>query len=260
MEYKKLIIQDNGAVRVIKINNPEALNALNTAILKELDAAFTEVAEDNGILAVVLTGEGRAFVAGADISEMKSKNAIEGEIFGKLGASVFRKIELLPKPVIAAVNGFALGGGCELSMACDIRIASTKALFGQPEVGLGITPGFGGTQRLARLVSPGIAKELIYSCRNVKADEALKIGLVNSVVEPEQLMETAVSMAQTICKKAPLAVSYAKKAINEGLQLDIDGGIAVEVREFGNCFATEDQKIGMTAFLNKEKGVQFKNK
>lgn len=141
MEYKKLIIQDNGAVRVIKINNPEALNALNTAILKELDAAFTEVAEDNGILAVVLTGEGRAFVAGADISEMKSKNAIEGEIFGKLGASVFRKIELLPKPVIAAVNGFALGGGCELAMSCDIRLASAKAKFGQPEVGLGITPG-----------------------------------------------------------------------------------------------------------------------
>ena len=163
MEYKKLIIQDNGAVRVIKINNPEALNALNTAILKELDAAFTEVAEDNGILAVVLTGEGRAFVAGADISEMKSKNAIEGEIFGKLGASVFRKIELLPKPVIAAVNGFALGGGCELAMSCDIRLASAKAKFGQPEVGLGITPGFSGTQRMPRLIGMGKAKELIYT-------------------------------------------------------------------------------------------------
>ena len=179
MEYKKLIIQDNGAVRVIKINNPEALNALNTAILKELDAAFTEVAEDNGILAVVLTGEGRAFVAGADISEMKSKNAIEGEIFGKLGASVFRKIELLPKPVIAAVNGFALGGGCELAMSCDIRLASAKAKFGQPEVGLGITPGFSGTQRMPRLIGMGKAKELIYTADIIDAaerEELLGIG------------------------------------------------------------------------------------
>ena len=259
MEYKKLIIQDNGAVRVIKINNPEALNALNTAILKELDAAFTEVAEDNGILAVVLTGEGRAFVAGADISEMKSKNAIEGEIFGKLGASVFRKIELLPKPVIAAVNGFALGGGCELAMSCDIRLASAKAKFGQPEVGLGITPGFSGTQRMPRLIGMGKAKELIYTADIIDAAEAYRIGLVNHVYEPEALMEEAMKMAEKIASKAPIAVKNSKEAINRGIQTDMDSAIAIEAYLFGLCFASEDQKEGMTAFFEKRK-ANFQNK
>ena len=259
MEYKKLIIQDNGAVRVIKINNPEALNALNTAILKELDAAFTEVAEDNGILAVVLTGEGRAFVAGADISEMKSKNAIEGEIFGKLGASVFRKIELLPKPVIAAVNGFALGGGCELAMSCDIRLASTKAKFGQPEVGLGITPGFSGTQRMPRLIGMGKAKELIYTADIIDAAEAYRIGLFNHVYEPEALMEEAMKMAEKIASKAPIAVKNSKEAINRGIQTDMDSAVAIEAYLFGLCFASEDQKEGMTAFFEKRK-ANFQNK
>ena len=259
MEYKKLIIQDNGAVRVIKINNPEALNALNTAILRELDAAFTEVAEDNGILAVVLTGEGRAFVAGADISEMKSKNAIEGEIFGKLGASVFRKIELLPKPVIAAVNGFALGGGCELAMSCDIRLASTKAKFGQPEVGLGITPGFSGTQRMPRLIGMGKAKELIYTADIIDAAEAYRIGLVNHVYEPEALMEEAMKMAEKIASKAPIAVKNSKEAINRGIQTDMDSAVAIEAYLFGLCFASEDQKEGMTAFFEKRK-ANFQNK
>ena len=259
MEYKKLIIQDNGAVRGIKINNPEALNALNTAILKELDAAFTEVAEDNGILAVVLTGEGRAFVAGADISEMKSKNAIEGEIFGKLGASVFRKIELLPKPVIAAVNGFALGGGCELAMSCDIRLASTKAKFGQPEVGLGITPGFSGTQRMPRLIGMGKAKELIYTADIIDAAEAYRIGLVNHVYEPEALMEEAMKMAEKIASKAPIAVKNSKEAINRGIQTDMDSAVAIEAYLFGLCFASEDQKEGMTAFFEKRK-ANFQNK
>ena len=259
MEYKKLIIQDNGAVRVIKINNPEALNALNTAILKELDAAFTEVAEDNGILAVVLTGEGRAFVAGADISEMKSKNAIEGEIFGKLGASVFRKIDLLPKPVIAAVNGFALGGGCELAMSCDIRLASAKAKFGQPEVGLGITPGFSGTQRMPRLIGMGKAKELIYTADIIDAAEAYRIGLVNHVYEPEALMEEAMKMAEKIASKAPIAVKNSKEAINRGIQTDMDSAVAIEAYLFGLCFASEDQKEGMTAFFEKRK-ANFQNK
>ena len=259
MEYKKLIIQDNGAVRVIKINNPEALNALNTAILKELDAAFTEVAEDNGILAVVLTGEGRAFVAGADISEMKSKNAIEGEIFGKLGASVFRKIELLPKPVIAAVNGFALGGGCELAMSCDIRLASAKAKFGQPEVGLGITPGFSGTQRMPRLIGMGKAKELIYTADIIDAAEAYRIGLVNHVYEPEALMEEAMKMAEKIASKAPIAVKNSKEAINRGIQTDMDSAVAIEAYLFGLCFASEDQKEGMTAFFETRK-ANFQNK
>ena len=259
MEYKKLIIQDNGAVRVIKINNPEALNALNTAILKELDAAFTEVAEVKGILAVVLTGEGRAFVAGADISEMKSKNAIEGEIFGKLGASVFRKIELLPKPVIAAVNGFALGGGCELAMSCDIRLASAKAKFGQPEVGLGITPGFSGTQRMPRLIGMGKAKELIYTADIIDAAEAYRIGLVNHVYEPEALMEEAMKMAEKIASKAPIAVKNSKEAINRGIQTDMDSAVAIEAYLFGLCFASEDQKEGMTAFFEKRK-ANFQNK
>ena len=259
MEYKKLIIQDNGAVRVIKINNPEALNALNTAILKELDAAFTEVAEDNGILAVVLTGEGRAFVAGADISEMKSKNAIEGEIFGKLGASVFRKIELLPKPVIAAVNGFALGGGCELAMSCDIRLASAKAKFGQPEVGLGITPGFSGTQRMPRLIGMGKAKELIYTADIIDAAEAYRIGLVNHVYEPEALMEEAMKMAEKIASKAPIAVKNSKEAINRGIQTDMDSAVAIEAYLYGLCFASEDPKEGMTAFFEKRK-ANFQNK
>ena len=259
MEYKKLIIQDNGAVRVIKINNPEALNALNTGILKELDAAFTEVAEDNSILAVVLTGEGRAFVAGADISEMKSKNAIEGEIFGKLGASVFRKIELLPKPVIAAVNGFALGGGCELAMSCDIRLASAKAKFGQPEVGLGITPGFSGTQRMPRLIGMGKAKELIYTADIIDAAEAYRIGLVNHVYEPEALMEEAMKMAEKIASKAPIAVKNSKEAINRGIQTDMDSAVAIEAYLFGLCFASEDQKEGMTAFFEKRK-ANFQNK
>ena len=259
MEYKKLIIQDNGAVRVIKINNPEALNALNTAILKELDAAFTEVAEDNGILAVVLTGEGRAFVAGADISEMKSKNAIEGEIFGKLGASVFRKIELLPKPVIAAVNSSALGGGCALAMSCDIRLASAKAKFGQPEVGLGITPGFSGTQRMPRLIGMGKAKELIYTADIIDAAEAYRIGLVNHVYEPEALMEEAMKMAEKIASKAPIAVKNSKEAINRGIQTDMDSAVAIEAYLFGLCFASEDQKEGMTAFFEKRK-ANFQNK
>ena len=259
MEYKKLIIQDNGAVRVIKINNPEALNALNTAILKELDAAFTEVAEDNGILAVVLTGEGRAFVEAQDISEMKSKNAIEGEIFGKLGASVFRKIELLPKPVIAAVNGFALGGGCELAMSCDIRLASAKAKFGQPEVGLGITPGFSGTQRMPRLIGMGKAKELIYTADIIDAAEAYRIGLVNHVYEPEALMEEAMKMAEKIASKAPIAVKNSKEAINRGIQTDMDSAVAIEAYLFGLCFASEDQKEGMTAFFEKRK-ANFQNK
>ena len=249
MEYKKLIIQDNGAVRVIKINNPEALNALNTAILKELDAAFTEVAEDNGILAVVLTGEGRAFVAGADISEMKSKNAIEGEIFGKLGASVFRKIELLPKPVIAAVNGFALGGGCELAMSCDIRLASAKAKFGQPEVGLGITPGFSGTQRMPRLIGMGKAKELIYTADIIDAAEAYRIGLVNHVYEPEALMEEAMKMAEKIASKAPIAVKNSKEAINRGIQTDMDSAVAIEAYLFGLCFASEDHLFNILALI-----------
>lgn len=253
MDYRKLIVERQGRIGVVRINHPEALNALDTLVLRELGQAFDAFAADAGIDVVVLTGEGRAFVAGADIAEMSAMTAAEGKAFGRLGADVFRKIELLPQPVIAAVNGFALGGGCELAMACDIRIASAKAKFGQPEVGLGITPGFSGTQRLPRLVGLGKAKELIYTAAVIPADEALRIGLVNKVVAPEALMDEALALAATIASKARLAVRYAKEAINRGIETDIETGIAVETSLFGLCFATADQKEGMAAFLQKRK-------
>ena len=251
MEYQKLIIEKQDRIGLLRIHHPEALNALNTVILRELGQAFDEIAADPEIDVVILTGEGRSFVAGADIAEMSVMKAEEGKKFGRLGAGVFRKIELLPQPVIAAVNGFALGGGCELAMACDIRIASRKAKFGQPEVGLGITPGFSGTQRLPRLVGLGKAKELIYTAAVIHAEEAYRIGLVNKVVEPEELMEECVKTARLIAAKAPLAVRYAKEAINRGIETDIDTGIEIETALFGLCFATADQKEGMKAFLEK---------
>lgn len=254
-----LIIEKQEKICILKINNPQAMNALNSAVLKELDAAVEQIKRDPDIAVVILTGEGKAFVAGADISEMAGMNAVEGKAFGELGASVFRKIEMLDKPVIAAVNGFALGGGCELAMACDIRIASAKAKLGQPEVGLGITPGFSGTQRLPRLVGPGKAKELIYTADIIDAAEALRIGLVNQVTGPEALMQTALAMAAKIAKKAPIAVKYSKEAINRGLETDMDTAIAIEASLFGLCFSTQDQKTGMTAFLEK-KEAGYKNK
>ena len=252
MAYTKLIVEKQDNICTVKINNPEALNALNSTILKELDAAFTAIGEDDSVDVVILTGEGRSFVAGADIS-------VEGKAFGELGAAVFRKIELLNKVVIAGVNGFALGGGCELAMACDIRIASVKAKFGQPEVGLGITPGFSGTQRLPRIVGLGKAKELIYTADVIVAEEAYRIGLVNKVVEPEALMDECMAMAKKIVAKAPLAVRYAKEAINRGVETDIDTGISIESDLFGLCFSTEDQKEGMQAFLGK-RGAEFKKR
>lgn len=259
MEYQKLLMEKRGPLCIVKINQPETLNALDAFLLKELDKVFNEITVDPGIRVVILTGEGRAFAAGADIQEMSGMNAEEGKQFGRLGAAVFRKIELLEKPVIAAINGFALGGGCELAMACDIRIASRKAKLGQPEVGLGITPGFSGTQRLPRLVGLGKAKELILTAGVITAEEACRIGLVNQVVEPEALMEECIAMAGTIASKAPLAVSYAKEAINRGIETDIETGMNLETALFGLCFASADQKEGMNAFLSKKK-VEFKGK
>lgn len=253
MNYQNLIIEKEEQVCIVRINHPEALNALNSVILKELGQAFDAIARDEETNVVILTGEGRSFVAGADISEMSVMKAAEGKRFGCLGAEVFRKIELLEKPVIAAVNGFALGGGCELAMACDIRIASSKAKFGQPEVGLGIIPGFSGTQRLPRIVGVAKAKELIYTAGVIPAEEAYRIGLVNKVVEPEELMKEAMAMAVIIASKAQLAVRYAKEAINRGIETDIDTGIGLENGLFGLCFATQDQKEGMDAFLWKRK-------
>ena len=258
---ENVLIAKEGHVATITINRPKALNALSTAVLTDLNAALDEVAADQDVYALIITGAGeKSFVAGADIAEMKDKSVEEAAEYGKFGNAVFRKIETFRCPVIAAVNGFALGGGCELAMSCDIRVASENAVFGQPEVGLGITPGFGGTQRLARLVGAGIAKEMIYTARNIKAQRAAEIGLVNKVVAAEELSVTVMKMAQGIAKNAPIAVAYAKKAINNGLQTDIDAGIAIEVEEFSKCFASEDQTYGMTCFLEKVKEKEFSNK
>jgi len=258
MGYKNLLLNVEDKIAVLTINRPEALNALNTELLMELDSAFEELEKDREVHVVVLTGQGKAFVAGADIAEMKDKTVEEAREFSQLGSRIFRKIELMNKPVIAAVNGFALGGGCELSMACDIIIASEKAKFGQPEVGLGITPGFAGTQRLARIVGVKKAKELIFTGAVIDAEEAARIGLVNKVVRPEELLDHAVEMAKTISSKGQIAVRYAKAAINRGIEADIDTGNAIEADLFAMCFANEDQKEGMTAFLEKRK-AEFKN-
>lgn len=252
--------EQDGFVGVVTINRPKALNALNSEVLKEIEATFDAIDLET-TRAVVLTGAGeKSFVAGADIGEMSTLTKAEGEAFGKIGNDVFRKIETFPIPVIAAVNGFALGGGCEISMSCDIRLCAENAIFGQPEVGLGITPGFGGTQRLARLVGAGKAKEMIYTAFNIKADEAYRIGLVNAVYPQEELLAAAKKMAAKIAKNAPIAVRACKKAINEGLDVDMDQAIVVEEKAFGSCFETEDQKAGMEAFLNKSKVDGFKNK
>ncbi len=249
----------NENVGIITINRPKALNALNSSVLKELDEILNNV-DLNEIRALIVTGSGeKSFVAGADISEMSSLSKKEGEEFGKYGNDVFRKIETFPIPVIAAINGFALGGGCELAMSCDIRICSENAVFGQPEVGLGITPGFGGTQRLARIIGVGKAKEMIYTGANVKAEEAKTIGLVNSVYPIEELLDAAKKIAGKISRNAPIAVRASKKAINEGLQVDMDSAIVIEEKLFGDCFETSDQVEGMTAFLEKRKPEGFKN-
>ena len=249
-----------GQIGIITINRPKALNALNSAVLDELDKTLDAV-DQEAIRCLILTGAGeKSFVAGADIGEMSTLTKAEGEAFGKKGNDVFRKLETFPIPVIAAVNGFALGGGCEISMSCDIRICSENAVFGQPEVGLGITPGFGGTQRLARLVGTGKAKEMIYGARNIKAEEAYRIGLVNNVYPAEELMPAAKKLASTIARNAPIAVRNCKRAINEGLQVDMDQAIVIEEKLFGDCFETHDQKEGMSAFLEKRKVEAFLNK
>ena len=256
MEFIKFEKEDY--IGIITINRPQALNALNSQVLDELNEVLDSV-DSNETRALILTGEGdKSFVAGADIGEMSTLTKAEGEAFGKKGNDAFRKLETLEIPVIAAINGFALGGGCEISMSCDIRICSENAIFGQPEVGLGITPGFGGTQRLARLVGPGMAKQMIYTARNIKADEAFRIGLVNAVYPQEELMAAAKKMASGIAMQAPIAVRACKKAINDGLDVDMDQAIVIEEKLFGSCFETEDQKAGMGNFLEKDKEKKLK--
>ena len=258
--------ETEGATGILTIDRPKALNALNSEVLDDLGAVLDGVDLET-IRVLILTGSGdKSFVAGADIGEMSTLSQEEGTAFGKKGNDLFRRIETFPIPVIAAINGFALGGGNEIAMSCDFRICSDNAVFGQPEVGLGITPGFGGTQRLARLVGPGMAKQLVYTARNIKADEALRIGLVNQVTTHEDLLPTAKKLAAVIAGNAPIAVRACKKAINDGLQQDMDQAVVTEENLFGSCFETEDQREGMANFLRKKddpkkvKHVAFQNK
>lgn len=250
--FENIILEREAGLATLTINRPRAMNALNYDTLQEIRQAILQISGEDNINALIITGAGdKAFVAGADIAYMENLTAIQGRKFGALGQTVFSAIENLPLPVIAAINGFALGGGCEMAMACDIRLASEKARFGQPEVSLGITPGFGGTQRLARLIGVGPAKELIYTGMNIDANEAYRLGLVNHIYPADSLMDEAHKLAHKIAGNAPLAVSLSKSAINKGLQTDIDTGLAIEADVFGLCFSTLDQKEGMNAFLNK---------
>ena len=250
-EYIKYIEEED--ISLITISRPKALNALNSQVLDELSQALDKI-DTSKISALIITGEGeKSFVAGADISEMSSLSKKEAEEFSTKGNNVFRKIETLEIPVIAAINGFALGGGCEISLSCDIRICSDNAIFGQPEVGLGITPGFGGTQRLARTIGIGMAKQMIFTGQNIKADDALRIGLVNAVYPQNELLNEAKKLASTIAKNSKNAVKLSKKAINEGLQVDIEKAIKIEEKLFGECFENSEQKERMNKFLEKNK-------
>jgi len=252
--------EEEGQIAILTINRPKALNALNSQVLDELDKTLDSIDKEK-IRALIVTGAGeKSFVAGADIAEMSTLTKKQGEEFSKKGNDVFRKLETLPIPVIAAVNGFALGGGCEISMSCDIRICSDNAIFGQPEVGLGITPGFGGTQRLARLVGMGMAKQMIFTAQNIKAQEALRIGLVNAIYPQNELLAEAKKLALSIAKNGPNAIKNSKKAINEGMQVDIDKAIEIEEKLFGECFETSEQVDGMKNFLEKGKKKPDKKK
>jgi len=246
-------------IGVATISRPEALNALNSSVIAELEALITDVEQDKTLSVLIITGSGRSFVAGADISEQCPLDLTKGRKWGQRGSALMRRIEKLEIPTIAAVNGFALGGGCELALSCDIILASENAKFGQPEVSLGITPGFSGTQRLPRRVGTAKAKELIFSGRIIKADEAKDIGLVNAVYSPEDLVGATKEMAKSFARNAPIAVRYSKVCIDRGMQGDIDSGIAVENELFAMCFGTEDQKEGMTAFIQK-RPASFRNK
>ena len=252
-EHKFVKIEIADRIATVTIDREEALNALNSDVLGELECAFFGIHMNDDVDVVVLTGAGRSFVAGADIAEMSVLSPIEAKAFAQKGQRVFDHIELMPKPVIAAVNGFALGGGTELAMSCDIRIASEKAKFGQPEVGLGVTPGFGGTQRLPRLVGRGDAKMLIYTGDIIGAEEALRIGLVQKVVPPEELMDTVMALAKNIAAKGQVSVRLSKEMVDRGMDVDLRAGLEIEAEGFALCFSTEDQTEGMSAFLEKRK-------
>ena len=251
MHFENLRYELTDGVAVITMIRSKALNALNSATLNDLRQAFALFAEDPAAKCAVITGEGKAFVAGADIGEMAGLDVEEGRQWGLRGQELFDSLEKIEKPIIAAVNGYALGGGCELAMACDMRIASEKAVFGQPEIKLGLIPGFGGTQRLPRLVGGGIAKELLYTGRNVAAEEALRIGLVNAVVAPDALMDEALGLARRISAYSGLILRYMKLAANRGADMDLYRAMEIERDLFGLCFATADHREGCRAFLEK---------
>ena len=245
-------VERDAAVAVVTVDRPEALNALNQEVLSELHDRLAELAEDAGVHVVVLTGAGdRAFMAGADIKEMAVMGVEEARVWGQLGHDVGRLLETMPKPTIAAINGFALGGGCELALACDIRYASSNAKLGQPEVSIGIIPGWGGTQRLARATTLGFAKELVYTGRMVAAEEARERGLVNAVFAPEELMGKALELARSLAAKSPLVLAAAKEMTNRTLQGELDTGLSDEAAAFAELFGSEDQKEGMAAFVEK---------
>lgn len=250
-----IILEKDKATAIITMSREKALNALNSQVIDELSQAIDVVKADKDIRALIITGAGRAFVAGADIGVQSVFDVREGRQWGRRGSAVFREIELLQIPTIAAVGGFALGGGCELALSCDMIVADEKAKFGQPEVSLGITPGFSGTQRLPRRIGTAKAKEMIFTGRMIDAYEADRIGLINKIAESGKLMDEAKTLAESCIKNAPTALRYAKACIDRGMQTDIDTGIAIENELFAMCFATEDQKEGMKAFLEKRKPV-----
>jgi enoyl-CoA hydratase len=251
MAYENLIFEVEEKIALITMNRPKALNALNNDLLKELNTALDEVESNSGIKGVIITGAGKAFVAGADISQMASYNPEESRVYMTFGQETFNRIEAVEKPIMAAVNGFAFGGGNELCMACDFRYASEKAVFGQPEVKLGIIPGFGGSQRLPRLVNPGIAKEILLSGRNVPAEEALRIGLVSKLCPPDDLLGEAKAIMKTIVSYPAHSLRYCKVAVNRGMDTDLYKAIELEKDLISLCFASPDQKEGMKAFLEK---------
>jgi enoyl-CoA hydratase len=259
MEYKNIKFEIEDHVALITVNRPKALNALNSETLKELESAVEEVAADDNIFVFIITGQGKAFVAGADIAEMRDFNPEEARRFAKLGHKVFNRISSLCKPSIAAINGYALGGGCELALACDIRVANDLIKIGQPEVGLGITPGFGATKRMVQVVGESKAKELIFTGEYLDANQAKEIGLVNKVVKQDVLMPEVMKMAHQIASKAQLAVRYAKLAIDRSHYADSQTASHIETSAFSLCFANEDQKEGMSAFLEK-RNPEFKCK
>jgi enoyl-CoA hydratase len=260
MNYENILFEKKEGIAYITINRPNVLNALNAQTLDELRRALIEIKKDDSLGAVIITGSGeKAFIAGADINELAVQTSASGKNFALNGQHIFSMIENLGKPVIAAINGFALGGGCELALACTLRVASENAELGQPEVNLGIIPGYGGTQRLPRLVGTGRAMELILTGGRIDANEAERTGLVNKVVPQSELIETAKVMAKKIMSKGPLAISYGIEAINKGMQMSLQEGLFLEATLFGLLCATEDMKEGTKAFLEKRK-ASFKGK